>query len=244
MAIDQQNLERQLEQLLDVESFDPPESFAGAALLTERSEPADPVAFWAEQAQALEWFEPWDTVLDDSNPPFYKWFAGGKINVAHNCLDRHVQAGRGERVAFHWHGEEGETRDVTYAELLVDVQRFANALKDRGVRAGDVVGIFLPMIPEVVVAMLACARIGAPNNVVFGGFAPEAVRERMAVSGAKALITADGARRKGRALPIKPGIDAMIEDLDALETVLVVRHSGTQCALREGRDVWWDEALA
>jgi acetyl-CoA synthetase len=124
------------------------------------------------------------------------------------------------------------------------VQRCANALKDRGVRAGDVVGIDLPMIPEVVVAMLACARIGAPHNVVFGGLAPEALRERMQVSGAKALITADGARRKGRALPIKPGVDAVIADLDALETVLVVRHSGTECSLREGRDAWWDDALA
>ena len=137
-------------------------------------------------------------MLDDSNPPFYKWFVGGQLNVSYNCLDRHVAAGRGDRVAFHWRGEEGEERDVTYAELLADVERFANALKDLGIRKGDIVGIYLPMIPEVVVAMLACARIGAPHNVVFGGFSAEAVRERMEFSEAKALITVDGASRKGK----------------------------------------------
>jgi acetyl-CoA synthetase len=132
-------------------------------------------------------------VLDDSNPPFYTWFADGTINVSYNCLDRHVLAGNGDRVAFHWRGEEGEERDLTYADLLDDVQRLANALKAQGIRKGDVVGIYLPMIPEVVVAMLACARIGAPHTVVFGGFAPTAVRERLEVSRAKALIVADGA---------------------------------------------------
>jgi acetyl-CoA synthetase len=238
MAIDQQDLERQLEQLLDVESFDPPESFAGAALVTERSEPADPVAYWAEQAQALDWFEEWDTVLDDSNPPFYKWFVGGKINVAHNCLDRHVQAGRGERVAFHWHGEENETRDLTYAELLADVQRFANALKDRGVQKGDVVGIFLPMIPEVVVAMLACARIGAVHNVVFGGFSPEAVRERMQFSDAKLLVTVDGARRKGRVAPIKQAVDDVMPDLPCI----VVAHVGNDAPMAS-KDAWYHEVV-
>ena len=139
----------------------------------------------------------WDTVLDDSNPPFYKWFVGGQLNVSHNCLDRHVAAGRGDRVAFHWRGEEGEERDITYAELLAEVERFANALKDLGIGKGDIVGIYLPMIPEVVVAMLACARIGAPHNVVFGGFSAEAVRERMEFSEAKALITVDGAVAQG-----------------------------------------------
>jgi len=238
MAIDQEDLERQLEQLLDVESFDPPESFAGAALITERSAPADPVDYWAEQARALDWFEEWDTVLDDSNPPFYKWFVGGKINVAHNCLDRHVEAGRGERVAFHWHGEEGETRDLTYAELLADVQRFANALKDRGVRAGDVVGIFLPMIPEVVVAMLACARIGAVHNVVFGGFSPEAVRERMQFSDAKLLVTVDGARRKGRVAPIKQAVDEVMPDLPCI----VVAHVGNDAPMAD-KDAWYHEVV-
>ena len=158
----------------------------------------DPEAWWAKQAESLDWFEPWDQVLDESEAPFYKWFTGGKLNASHNCLDRHVDAGRGDRVAYHWRGEEGEERDVTYAELLRDTKRLANVLKDRGIGPGDVVGIFLPMIPEVAVAMLACARIGAPHNVVFGGFSPESVKERMEFSEAKALITVDCARRKGK----------------------------------------------
>ena len=172
-------LERELADLLEVERFDPPDDFVRDALVTDLSvheEAArDPAAWWAEQARALDWAAPFERALDDSDPPFHKWFAGGKLNASHNCLDRHVAAGLGERVAFHWRGEEGEERDVTYADLLADVQRFANALKARGIGAGDVVGIYLPMIPEVVVAMLACARIGAPHNVVFGGFSPESV---------------------------------------------------------------------
>src|SRR5207342_664396 len=143
--------------------------------------------------------------------------------ASHNCLDRHVEAGRGDRVAFHWRGEEGRERDVTYADLHRDVQRLANALKDRGIGPGDVVGIFLPMIPEVAVAMLACARIGAPHNVVFGGFSPESVRERMEFSEAKALITVDGARRKGKTAPIKSVVDRVVSDLPSLQTIIVVR---------------------
>src|SRR3954470_1574216 len=197
------DLERELERLLDQEKFDPPEEFRENALVQDESvyeEAAkDPAAWWAEQAKALHWFDEWDEVLDDSDPPFFKWFKGGKVNASYNCLDRHVEDGKGDKVAFHWRGEGGEERDVTYAELLRDVQKLANALKDRGIQKGDVVGIFLPMIPEAAVAMLACARIGAPHNVVFGGFAVESVRERMEVSGAKALITADGSRRKGKA---------------------------------------------
>ena len=178
-------------------------------------------------------------MLDDSNPPFYNWFADGRLNARYNCLDRHVHAGHGDRVAFHWRGEEGEERDLTYAELLADVQRLANGLKARGVRKGDVVGIYLPMIPEVVVAMLACARIGAPHNVVFGGFAPASVRERLEVSDAKALITADGARRKGKTADVKAAVDEAIAGLPALETVVVVRATGIAVpdAARPGRVV-------
>jgi acetyl-CoA synthetase len=154
-----------------------------------------------------------------------------------------VEAGRGDRVAFHWRGEEGEERDVTYADLLRDVQKLANALRDRGIGPGDVVGIFLPMIPEVVVAMLACARIGAPHNVVFGGFSPESVRERMEFSDAKALITVDGARRKGKTAPIKAQVDECMDDLEGIETMVVVRHTEAECEMREGRDVWYHEAL-
>ena len=182
-------------------------------------------------------------MLDWSNPPFAKWFVGGKLNVSHNCLDRHVDAGRGDRVAFHWRGEEGEERDVTYAELLADTQRFANALKDRGIGAGDVVGIFLPMIPQVAVAMLACARIGAIHNVVFGGFSAESVRERMEFSEAKALVTVDGARRKGKTAPIKQQVDEVMGELGHLETIFVVRHTEADCEMRDGRDVWFHEAM-
>jgi acetyl-CoA synthetase len=242
------NLEQELGRLLEVERFDPPAEFVRQALIKDMSaheEAArDPVAWWTSQAkQLLDWFEEPTQGLDDANPPFYKWFADGRINACHNALDRHVEAGLGDRVAFHWRGEEGEERDITYAQLLADVKRFANALKDRGVRKGDVVGIYLPMIPEVVVAMLACARIGAPHNVVFGGFSAEAVRERMEFSDAKALVTVDGARRKGKTAPIKQQVDGVMADLKALETIFVVRHTGQRCDMRDGRDVWFHEAM-
>ncbi|MGN6187610.1 MAG: acetate--CoA ligase [Conexibacter sp.] len=241
-------LEQQLERMLEIERFEPPEAFREQALLRDPSiyeEAArDPQAWWAQQAEALDWFERWDTVLDDSNPPFYKWFVGGKLNASYNCLDRHVEAGRGDRVAYHWRGEEGEERDITYADLHRDVQRCANALKDLGIRPGDVVGIYLPMIPEVVVAMLACARIGAPHNVVFGGFSAESVRERMEFSEAKALITVDGARRKGKTAPIKQQVDEHMDDLATLEHVVVVRHTGIDVPMRDGRDVFYDEVCA
>ena len=197
--------------------------------------------FWAQQAEALHWDEKWDKVLDWSDPPFAKWFVGGKLNVSYNCLDRHVEAGNGDRVAFHWRGEEGEERDITYAELHSDVQRFANALKDLGVGKGDVVGIFLPMIPEVAVAMLACTRIGAVHNVVFGGFSATSVRERMEFSEAKVLVTVDGARRKGKTAPIKPAVDEEMGEL--LETIVVVRHAEADVEMQEGRDHWFHELI-
>src|SRR4051794_13884131 len=241
------DLGREIEELHEEEKFDPPEEFKRNALWNDPSvyEEArkDPEGWWAKQAEALHWFEKWDQVLDWSNPPFAKWFVGGKLNVAYNCLDRHVENGLGDRVAFHWRGEEGEEEEVTYADLLRDAQRLANALKDRGIGKGDVVGIYLPMIPEVVVAMLACARIGAPHNVVFGGFSPEAVRERMEFSEAKALITVDGARRKGSTAAIKTAVDEVMGDLEHLETIVVVRNTGTQCEMRDGRDVYYHEAL-
>ena len=196
------------DQPLEFAAFLPPADFAARAQATDpaiyaRAE-ADAPAWWAEQArQRLDWDTPFQAVLDDSNPPFYTWFADGTLNASYNCLDRHVQAGHAGRVAFRWHGEQGEERGLTYGEILADTQRLANALKARGVGKGDIVGIYLQMIPEVVVAMLACARIGAPHNVVFGGFAPSAVRERMEVSRAVALITADGARRRGHTAPVK-----------------------------------------
>ncbi|MDX6582546.1 MAG: acetyl-CoA synthetase [Solirubrobacterales bacterium] len=242
-----EGLEQELSTLLDVERFDPPEDFRSTALISDESaheEAArDPQAWWAKLARDLDWFTEPTEVLDDSNPPFFKWFADGKLNASHNCLDRHVEAGLGDRVAFHWRGEEGEERDVTYADLLRDTQRLANVLKDHGVEAGDVVGIYLPMIPEVAVAMLACARIGAPHNVVFGGFSPDAVKERMQFSEAKALITVDAARRKGKAAEIKPAVDAFLGEVPSIETVIVVRNTGAEIEMTDGRDVYYDEAL-
>jgi acetyl-CoA synthetase len=243
-----EDLQKRLEALLEIEKFPPPEEFRKHALIQDESiyeEAAkDPEGFWMRQAQELvDWAEKPTQTLDDSDEPFFKWFADGKLNLSYNCLDRHVEAGNGERVAFHWRGEEGEERDVTYAELHRDVQRFANALKDHGIGKGDVVGIYLPMIPEVVIAMLACARIGAPHNVVFGGFSPEAVRERMEFSEAKALITVDGARRKGKTAPMKSAVDEEISDVPSIETIFVVRATGTDCEMKEGRDVWFHEAM-
>jgi acetyl-CoA synthetase len=239
-------LERELERMLQIEKFEPPPEFVERALWSDpkvyEEAAADPVAFWHRQAtELIDWeTEPSET-LDDSNPPFYKWFSDGRLNASYNCLDRHVEAGNGERVAYHWRGEEGEKRDVTYAELHADTQRFANALKDLGVQKGDVVGIYLPMIPEVAVAMLACARIGAVHNVVFGGFSAEAVRERMEFSEAKALVTVDGARRKGKTAPIKEAVDEQMADLDSLQTIVVIRAAGIECPMSEGRDVFYDE---
>src|SRR3954454_18367783 len=243
-----ENLEKQLESMLDIEKFPPPEEFRKQALVTDDSmyeeAAADPEGFWQRQAEDLiDWAEKPTQVLDESDAPFYKWFADGKLNLSYNCVDRHVDAGNGDRVAFHWRGEEGEERDITYSDLHRDVQRFANALKDRGIGKNDIVGIYLPMIPEVVVAMLACARIGAPHNVVFGGFSPEAVRERMEFSEAKALITVDGARRKGKTAPMKSAVDEHIEGVSSIETIFVVKATDTDCEMREGRDVWFHEAM-
>jgi len=242
-------LEQQLEEMLAVESFEPSEEFRQRARWSDPAiyaeADADFEGFWKRQAtELLDWDTEPSEGLDASNPPFYRWFADGRLNASAQCLDRHIEAGIGDRVAYHWRGEEGEERDVTYAELHRDVQRFANALKDLGVEKGDVVGIYLPMIPEVVVAMLACARIGAPHNVVFGGFSADSVAERMEFSHAKALVTVDGARRKGRTAPIKSQVDEAMGDLATLEKIVVVRHTGAECPMREGRDVFYDEVLA
>ncbi|MFN8163609.1 MAG: acetate--CoA ligase [Solirubrobacterales bacterium] len=242
------DLEQELESMLEIERFEPPPAFREQATWSDpkvyAEAAADPEAFWMREArELLDWDTEPTQSLDSSNPPFYKWFADGRLNASANCLDRHVEAGRGDRIAYHWRGEEGEERDITYAELHQEVMRFANALKDLGVGKGDVVGIYLPMIPEVVVAMLACARIGAPHNVVFGGFSAESVKERMEFSHAKALVTVDGARRKGRTAPIKPAVDEQMGELATLEKIVVVRHTGIDCPMEEGRDVFYDEVL-
>ncbi|MDQ3742246.1 MAG: AMP-binding protein, partial [Actinomycetota bacterium] len=248
MAGTQQDLSARLEELSQVERFEPPQEFRSGAVVADpgvyEEAARDRLAWWERQAERLEWFEKWDKVLDDSNPPFYKWFTGGKLNVSYNCVDRHVEAGRGDKVAFHWHGEEGETKDVTYADLHRDVQRFANALKDLGVEQGDVVGIFLPMIPEVVVAMLACTRIGAIHNVVFGGFSANSCAERMQVAQAKVLVCPDGARRKGKTAPVKEQVDAVVADMgESLKTIVVVRNVDNGAPMTDGRDVWWHDVV-
>jgi acetyl-CoA synthetase len=243
-----ENLEQHLEKLLEEHpTFEPPESFVKNAIwndpaIYEEAE-KDPLAWWEKHARELHWFKEWDQVLDDSNPPFYKWFTGGKINASYNCLDRHVEAGIGDRVAYHWRGEEGEEKDVTYAELLRDTKKLANGLKSLGVKQGDVVGIYLPMIPEVVVAMLACARIGAMHNVVFGGFSAASVAERMEFSAAKVLICADGARRKGKTAETKKAVDEEMGDLKSLEKIVVVKSTDTDVEWHEDRDVWYHELL-
>ena len=246
---DSSGLEQELERMLEIETFEPPAEFRERALWSDpaiyEEAAADPVAWWTARAkELLDWDVEPTIGLDDSNPPFYKWFEDGRLNASAQCLDRHVEAGNGERVAYHWRGEEGERRDVTYAELLADSQRFANALKDLGVEKGDVVGIYLPMIPEVAVAMLACARIGAIHNVVFGGFSAESVRERMEFSEAKALVTVDGARRKGKTAPIKKQVDEEMGEMGTLQTIVVVRSTGIDCPMTEGRDVFYDEVCA
>ncbi len=243
----EESLESKLEEMLDVETFDPPEEFKEHALLNDDSvykeAEEDWQGWWLERAKELHWFKEPSETLDESNPPFYKWFSDGKMNASYNCLDRHVEDGNGERVAFHWYGEEGETEDITYADLHRDVQKLANALKDLGVEQRDVVGIFLPMIPEVVVSMLACARIGAIHNVVFGGFSPDSVKERMEFSEAKALITVDGARRKGKTAEIKKQVDACMDKLETLEHIVVVKRTDADCEMKDGRDVWYHEIM-
>jgi acetyl-CoA synthetase len=242
------DLERELDSMLEIETFEPPEEFRRRANWSEpgiyEEAAADSEGWWLRQSkELLDWETEPSQGLDDSDPPFYRWFADGRLNASAQCLDRHVDAGNGDRVAYRWRGEEGEERDVTYADLHREVQRFANGLKDLGVEKGDVVGIYLPMIPEVVVAMLACARIGAPHNVVFGGFSAEAVAERMEFSQAKALVTVDGARRKGKTAPIKPQVDEHLGGIGSLQKIVVVRATGIDCPMTEGRDVFYDEVI-
>ncbi|MFF9129797.1 acetate--CoA ligase [Streptomyces sp. NPDC014806] len=226
--------------------FPPPPELADAANAAaadyERAD-ADRLAFWAEAAGRLDWARPWDQVLDWSRAPFARWFTGGRLNAAYNCLDRHVAAGLGERVAFHWEGEPGDTRTITYAELTAEVCRAANALQALGVRTGDRVAIYMPMIPETVVAMLACARIGAPHTVVFGGFSAEALRGRILDCDARVVITADGGYRRGKPSALKPAVDEALRECPDVRSVLVVRRTGQEVDWTDGRDVWWHDLV-
>ncbi|GAA2360706.1 acetate--CoA ligase [Streptomyces cuspidosporus] len=199
----------------------------------------DRLEFWEEQAQRLHWDTRWNQALDWSGAPFARWFTGGRLNVAYNCVDRHVEAGHGDQVAFHWEGEPGDTRTITYAELRSEVCKTANALLSLGLRAGDRVAIQLPMIPEAVFAMLACARLGLPHSVVFGGFSPAALRSRIEDAGARLLITSDGQYRRGKAEPMKALTDEATGYTPSIEHVLVVRRTGADVPWTEGRDLWW-----
>jgi len=205
---------------------------------------ADPEGFWAEQARSyLTWSKDFDQTLDWSDAPLAKWFVGGELNASYNCVDRHVEAGRGDKVAIHWVGEPGDSRDITYSDLFDEVQRAANALQNLGVRKGDVVAIYLPMIPEAVVTMLACSRIGAPHSVVFGGFSADALRTRISDAQAKVVVTSDGGYRRGTASALKPAVDDAISGETTVEKVLVVKRTGTEVAWDDSRDVWWHDAL-
>ena len=204
---------------------------------------ADPLGFWDQEARELTWTQPWEQVLE-WEPPFAKWFVGGKLNVSVNCVDRHVEAGHGDKVAFYWEGEpEGDRRTVTYADLHREVCQAANALTELGVRTGDRVAVYMPMIPETAVAMLACARIGAPHSLVFGGFSAEALAGRIIDADARFVITADGGYRRGAPNALKPIVDDAVKECPDVGTVLVVRRTGQDVAWHPGRDVWWHEVV-
>lgn len=241
-----EEVEKDLEVLLKTEDrFSPPENFVKQANASDPAiydeAEADFEAWWEKWAKELDWFEPWKTTLE-WNAPWAKWFQEGKLNVSHNCLDRHVDAGKGNKVAYHWVGEDGDKRDVTYSDLLEMTQRFANVLKGLGVEKGDIVGIYMPMLPETPAAMLACTRIGAIHNVVFGGFSAESVKERMEVSEAKVLVTANVTLRRGKPGPMKASVDEIAGELPKLEHIVVVRRTDDECEMTEGRDIFWDEA--
>ncbi|MCR6481395.1 acetate--CoA ligase [Amycolatopsis sp. OK19-0408] len=236
--------------LTESRTFPPSDDFAAQAnakadLYAEAD--ADREAFWAKQAERLTWDTKWTTVLDWTNAPFAKWFVGGKLNVAYNCVDRHVESGHGDQVAIHWVGEPGDTRDITYAELKTEVSKAANALTSLGVNAGDVVAIQLQMVPEAIFAMLACARIGALHNVVFGGFSPTALRARVDDAAAKVVITSDGQFRRGKAAPMKANVDEALEGAETVEKVIVVKRTGDKLEgdvpWTDDRDLWWHELV-
>jgi acetyl-CoA synthetase len=233
--------------LAEGRTFPPPPEFKKTARIVDAEiydeAERDFEGFWARQAADLiDWNEEWHTILE-WDLPFAKWFVGGTLNVSFNCLDRHVAAGHGDQVAYHWEGEPGDTRTITYAQLLEEVQRTANALTSLGIRKGDRVNIYLGMVPELPIAMLACARIGAPHSIVFGGFSAEALRDRINDAEARLLITADGGWRRGQVVPLKESADSAMAETPSIERCLVVRRTGQDVAMQDGRDVWWDDLV-
>jgi acetyl-CoA synthetase len=227
--------------------FEPPAELAEHANLEADAydeAASDRLAFWEKQADRLDWAQRWDTVLDWNDPPFAKWYVGGRLNAAYNCVDRHVEAGNGDRVAFHWVGEPADdTRTLTYADLQAEVSKAANALVELGVKTGDRVAIYMPMIPETVVAMLACARIGAPHTVVFGGFSADALSGRIQDCDARVVITSDGGYRRGAPSALKPAVDEAVSRCPDVRNVVVVRRTGQDVEWDDSRDVWWHEVV-
>jgi len=227
-------------------TFDPPPEFAAQANVTAeeyRKADEDRIGFWAEKAERITWDTPFEEVLDWSDAPFAKWYVGGKLNAAYNCVDRHVEAGLGDRVAYYFEGEGGDTRVITYSDLLREVSKAANTLIELGVKAGDRVGIYMPMIPETVFAMLACARIGAPHTVIFGGFSDRAIADRVKDCGVEIVITSDGGYRRGKTNPLKATVDKALKDLPQVRNVLVVQRTGQDIDWQDDRDLWWHDVV-
>jgi acetyl-CoA synthetase len=230
--------------LREKRKFPPPKNFVKRALVNKASvytEAArNPVRFWEARARELTWFKPWKKALE-WKPPYAKWFVGGKLNVSYNCLDRHVATSRRTKAALIWEGEPGDTRTLTYWDLYREVQRFAAALKRHGVRKGDRITIYMPMVPEVAIAMLACTRIGAAHSVIFGGFSPESVRDRIHDADSKLVITADGGWRRGTIVPLKKNTDEALKECPDVGTVIVLKRTGQAIDMQAGRDIWWDD---
>ncbi|MFO7724565.1 MAG: AMP-binding protein, partial [Oceanipulchritudo sp.] len=236
--------------------FNPPESFRKNAYMTSleayreehRRSLEDPEGFWAEAAESLHWFRKWDRVLDDSEAPFFKWFTGGRTNICYNAVDRWADGPKADKRAIVWEGEPGDERVLTYAGLKREVSRFANVLKELGIEKGDTVAIYLPMTPELAIAVLACARIGAVHSVIFAGFSAESIKDRVLDAESKMVITGDGGWRRGSILPLKAVVDEGVAECDGVERVLVVpRNPGGErmpCEMQAGRDFWYDEVVA
>ena len=230
--------------------FPPPETFSQQAHIKSMAEleqlradaDADPEAFWARMAEELHWFKTWDTVLK-WDPPHAEWFGGGKINIAYNCLDRHLRTARRNKAALIWEGEPGETRTFTYQQLHTEVCKFANVLKHANVERGDRVALYMPLIPELAIAMLACARIGATHSVVFGGFSSAALIDRINDASCKLVVTADGGWRRGNEVKLKPAVDEALESTPSVNACIVVQRTGSPQEMKEGRDFWWHELM-